>query len=242
MDGARFDHLTAHLGSRLPRRSLAGLVGALSLSLPATGATARKKKCKKPKRKCGRRCVAVQTDPANCGSCRRACAAGEICSEGTCRPRCPAGQKACDGKCIPAGGCCESAECADAEECTEDVCLDNVCRQFSRDDNTSCVGGECRSGVCKNCVARRGSCTTDDQCCGVRTNVIVCALNLHSGLVSCSTNTPRCCGAVGAQCAFDCDCCEGRECQGNVCCNSIGIFCNQGTDCCSGNCVSSACA
>lgn len=243
MDDAKFDQLTMVLNGRLSRRLAAGVLvsGGLALSSARLDAK-RKKKCKPPRRKCGNRCVAVKTDPNNCGSCGFTCAPGETCTEGTCRPRCPTGQKACDGTCIPATGCCEHAECADAEECTEDVCLDHVCRQFSRDDSTPCVGGECRSGICKNCVARGSSCTTDDQCCGARTNVISCASNFHSERISCSTTTLRCCGGVGARCAFDCDCCEGRECRSGVCCNSIGTFCEQGANCCSGTCVSSRCA
>ena len=37
-------------------------------------------------RMCGTACVDVSMDPANCGACGTACAAGEMCNAGTCTP------------------------------------------------------------------------------------------------------------------------------------------------------------
>jgi DNA-binding beta-propeller fold protein YncE len=52
---------------------------------------------------CGNSCVAVQTDPANCGACGNACLAGEACRAGACTEcaaACGAGQRCEDGLCV----------------------------------------------------------------------------------------------------------------------------------------------
>lgn len=52
---------------------------------------------------CGRRCVNLSDDPANCGTCFHSCLSG-TCTNGSCVP-CPTGTTACGGMCCPAGLC-----------------------------------------------------------------------------------------------------------------------------------------
>jgi hypothetical protein len=75
---------------------------------------------------CGVDCVDVATDPAHCGTCDHACAAGEICNAGACA--CPPGQVPCGGSCVdtsadvthcgdcntacPPGAACDAGGCA----------------------------------------------------------------------------------------------------------------------------------
>ncbi|MDP3213212.1 MAG: hypothetical protein Q8S73_03840, partial [Deltaproteobacteria bacterium] len=49
---------------------------------------------------CSGACTDVQTSAAHCGTCGRACAAGESCNAGVCGLACPAGRTACTGTCV----------------------------------------------------------------------------------------------------------------------------------------------
>ena len=62
---------------------------------------------------CDGRCVALEVDPAHCGSCGRACGASEICGLGECRTAevnhcgaenraCGLGERCVDGRCVAA--------------------------------------------------------------------------------------------------------------------------------------------
>lgn len=70
-------------------RALVGLAAG-PLLVPAGAAAKKKKKGKKKKKcrrglkRCGRKCVNVQTDTANCGACGKKCDSGETCAQGTC--------------------------------------------------------------------------------------------------------------------------------------------------------------
>lgn len=99
MDPNRFDALTRSLTSlrhRAPsRRGLlhavgGGLLAAAAVEAPA--ADAAKKPCKGGKKRCGKKCVDVQTSAANCGKCKNKCGANLVCEGGACvaaPDRCP---------------------------------------------------------------------------------------------------------------------------------------------------------
>jgi len=76
---------------------------------------------------CGAVCVNTDADPANCGACDQACAAGEACVSGACALSCPPGQVDCGGACTDTSndpahcGACAAA-CAAAQTCTNGVC------------------------------------------------------------------------------------------------------------------------
>ncbi len=112
--------------------------------------------CSPPKQVCGTGsaavCTNVSTDPANCGSCGNACAAGQVCSGGTCQQTCAAGFTLCGTSCVDLR--------TDPQHCGS---CTNACLL-----GQSCSGGTCQAacttltcgGSC--CPAPLGSAT----CCG----------------------------------------------------------------------------
>lgn len=99
MDPSRIDALARSLRSPRSRRRLvalaAGLAGsavgvpAEAVGVPAEAGSPRKHGKKPPscpagQRRCDGACIDPATDPANCGGCGRACAAGWGCAGGTC--------------------------------------------------------------------------------------------------------------------------------------------------------------
>lgn len=99
---------------------------------------------------CAGRCTSTRTDPAHCGACGRACAAGEACTDGTCAVPCAGTTTRCETACVDlardlanCGSCghrCEAAPGATA----------------------ACNAGRCGVG----CGAGRGDCngSTADGC------------------------------------------------------------------------------
>lgn len=106
MDHSRFDDIAKGLAAP-SRRSLLALAGASALTafLGRDEADAKKKKkCKKPKIKCGKACVNPKTSAQHCGGCGKKCGAGQTCSNGTCvGGECPFGQPGADQACCPPG-------------------------------------------------------------------------------------------------------------------------------------------
>lgn len=45
--------------------------------------------CTAPTTKCGDACVNTQNDAKNCGTCGKACDAGQVCGNGACASTCP---------------------------------------------------------------------------------------------------------------------------------------------------------
>src|SRR5580765_1713206 len=48
---------------------------------------------------CDDKCVQLQLDPNNCGSCGHLCSITQVCANGTCEANCPAGYTLCNGAC-----------------------------------------------------------------------------------------------------------------------------------------------
>lgn len=99
MHHSRIDDLTRFVARRTGRRTLVtgalgGLLVALAPGLQTLDAGARQKPrrskqrlCKKPRRRCGKRCVNVRTNRQHCGTCGRRCKPGHACRGGKCKPR-----------------------------------------------------------------------------------------------------------------------------------------------------------
>ncbi len=86
--------------------------------------------CMAPMTECGGACVAVQSDPANCGACGVACATGQTCAAGVCTGGttvCTPPLTRCAGVCVDlqsdlvnCGACARS--CVTGQACTAGVC------------------------------------------------------------------------------------------------------------------------
>jgi hypothetical protein len=162
MDAMHFDNLARSLVTGASRRDIASALGTLALTLPfasllgftraeakkkkGKGKKKNKKKCKGDTRNCGKKCVAVQSDPRNCGSCGHECATGESCASGQCRggEKCPTGLTRCGGDCVNTQtdeqhcGGCDNA-CANGQTCSGGECATSTCGPGQRD----CGGGLC---------------------------------------------------------------------------------------------------
>lgn len=110
MNRQLFDRLSRRLTHLEGRRSLlhAAIFApvAAGLAVASDGEVKRKRKrkrCKPPRIKCGKKCFDLQKDDANCGACGAACTDGRSCSGGACV--CPADQSFIAGACIPRFGC-----------------------------------------------------------------------------------------------------------------------------------------
>jgi MYXO-CTERM domain-containing protein len=84
---------------------------------------------------CGDVCTLLRTDPANCGACGNACAAGSVCSSGQCVVSCQAGLANCGGACV--NQATDNAHCG-------------AC------GNTCALGSTCRAGKCEAPPVARG--------------------------------------------------------------------------------------
>lgn len=112
MDEDVFDELARTLSAPRTRRGAAGLVAAGLLAALGAEADGKRrtradgaqkgkgrgrgrgkagKRCPAGQKRCGNRCVNLQTDPANCGACGNACGAGQTCTAGACAGLPPAG-------------------------------------------------------------------------------------------------------------------------------------------------------
>jgi glucosylceramidase len=102
---------------------------------------------------CGQVCLAVTTDPLNCGGCGIPCSTGQICRGGVCQ--CVSGML-CNGACLAP----DATHCGD---CTTtcppgQVCSNNAC-------STACSAGEILCGSA--CVVSSGSDAFNCGGCGV---------------------------------------------------------------------------
>lgn len=169
MDGTQFDRITARLAATAPRRVvLGGLGGLLGLEAAAARTAAKnnkkkkkRKKCKAPRVRCGKQCLAAGACCTN-ADCP---IGGQTCVRNGCE--CPAGQVVDDGACtvpcIPACGVCQ--------RCSGGACL-------NLPNGSACPQGKCRDGVCK--PDRSFGCVTSQNQC-VETAVIPCPGNNTAG-------------------------------------------------------------
>ncbi|MFT4040856.1 MAG: hypothetical protein QM692_21925 [Thermomicrobiales bacterium] len=168
MDPSRFDSLARRLTGRLGRRTALHTVGAglaaLALkpapvsTVDAKGNKKKQKRKEKEKRICrnkfgpglgtfcrGVGCFDLQTDPAHCGGCNNACAAGQTCVNGSCTT--PGCTPNCAGQaCGAPNGCgdiCTVGSCPAGQTCSNDgVCVAGNCNPACG-YNLTCQGSTC---------------------------------------------------------------------------------------------------
>src|SRR5688572_911931 len=184
----------------------------------------RKCKCKGGLTKCGKQCLDVANDEANCGACGRACAPGQTCAAGQCtggsttQPVCgdgrAEGSEICDGADLK-GATCQSlgflgGNLACAGNCTYDT---SACTSPSCTTAADCPQGP--AGDCQKAVCDSGTCgfVADDTDTPVDSN-------------PCTTGT--CTAGVPSQVSVA----AGAACAGGVC-NGQGacVGCNTAADC-----------
>jgi len=192
--------------------------------------------CPAGQSRCGGACVALASDPTNCGACGNVCAtavadATATCTNGACGVACGAGYQPCNGACIPTASCCTAADCPGGQclTCTNHACV------------TTCGAGQgCCGGACAdlttdaNCGACGATCTPPQTCGGGGT----------AGVCGC-TPAPSCpqgqqCGTAPDGCGGTLDCgpctggtvCTPVSCQNGLCVHTaISGCCTQDSDC-----------
>jgi hypothetical protein len=207
LDTDHFNAFVLFLDVAAPRRI--ALVGVLSTGLAglrtrlgvetAESKKKKRKKCKGGKRKCGKKCRDLQTDPLHCGSCGNGCDLGKDCVDGNCS--CPEGEKACGASCIPPVECCDDADCEEGGTCSDGTCVcsietalcNGICADLATDGaNCGACGNACDTNGCVN-----GFCTCQSQ---ADCNGCICALRLEDSETACT-------GDVTTQsCSVDADC------------------------------------
>lgn len=158
------------------------------------GAKCRKGKCrcKTGSKRCGKRCVNLKTDRANCGACGKACPTGQSCVDGRCRggdaqqPVAICGNNTaeaaeqCDGTDLRGATCASlglgAGTLACGPGCTyntsgcaqQPVCGDNVAAAAEQCDGTDLKGKTCVSlgmGFTGGTLSCAGNCTFNTSAC-----------------------------------------------------------------------------
>jgi hypothetical protein len=194
-----------------------------------TGGTGGSTGCPSGLTSCSGQCVDVKLDPANCGSCGKACASGQVCSSSACGVNCGGGTTLCGSACAdtnndPANcGSCGNV-CAVGELCAAGQC------------GVSCSGGTTLCGqVCANLQNDPANCGTCGTACsaGQVCSAGQCGVTCVGGTTLCGatcvqTDTdPNNCGACGTTCA------SGQVCSSGAC----GVSCGGGTTLCASLCT-----
>jgi hypothetical protein len=127
---------------------------------------------------CGDKCVQLQLDPNNCGSCDHLCSITQVCANGTCQANCPVGYTLCNGSCTnmqsdtqncgKCGSVCGGANAAPT--CNAGTCTLTCTSTFSDcnksptdgcevdlssdDKNCGACGHDCLGGACAGSVCQ----------------------------------------------------------------------------------------
>ncbi|MBI4701413.1 MAG: hypothetical protein HY744_09675 [Deltaproteobacteria bacterium] len=200
---------------------------------------------------CAGACVSPETDPANCGACGKACAAGESCHKGKCVLGCAGGSTACGGKCVDMAndpvncGACDAA-CAEGEVCQGGKCGlfcaggTTKCEQKCVDTQTdaancggcgkACAEGEvCQGGKC-GLLCAGGTTKCEDKCVDTQSdaaNCGGCAQACPPGYVCWAANCSLLCGGESTKCGDKCV--DTANDPAN--CGGCGKICVQGQVC-----------
>ena len=143
------------------------------------------------------------------------------------------GDDTCEGtendvNCAIDCGCTVPADCDDANECTVDDCVANVCQNTPVADGTSCNAGAdlCCGGSCASVACNvNGDCDDGDAC-----STDTC-LNGGTCSATCDNAFPACQNGDGC-CPPGCTFTNDDDCP----CGGQNAPCSVNGDCCSGNC------
>jgi hypothetical protein len=180
--------------------------------------------CPQNTQSCGGQCVNIKTDPANCGSCGKACSPGWSCAFGFCKLDCDAGATACNGKCVDTssdmnncGGCGNSCfdggifiDAGDAgggsTQCLQGACT-LVCSGGLKKCNGDCVDTMSDTNNCGQC----GNACSGNQTC---VNGLCCATGQSNCNGTCADlqTDPNNCGTCGNKCPNNSPTCAGGVC------------------------------
>lgn len=247
MDAHVFDALARGLSTvRTRRRLIAAAVGLLApgaLQSPDVAVAANKKpgSCRKPLKRCGKKCVNLASSATNRGACGARCGAGKTClNKKCCAPDqrcgaacCPVGQTCQAGACVTSGGggggetcaetcgngCCDAASGACARGETPQACGKNGQQCRVRDAGQGCKEQQCCDGDSRRCDADAG-------CCGEK--------QCRQGM--CCTPNGKSPSAIQPRC------CEGQDVvRFSRCCRPLGEACEHGNTCCDGSCNEDRC-
>lgn len=119
----------------------------------------------------------------------------------------------------PPQSCTDNSQCDDGNACTTDVCNTGTCSHtaVTCNDSNACTTDSCNpaSGCVFTAISCNDgvSCTTDS--CNPATGCVyawpACGLNDGCCGPGCNSgNDPNCCGATGASCTSNSQCCSGR--------------------------------
>jgi len=229
MDGSQFDQLARAFGASHTRRGVVALTtvaGALSLlGLQGADGKKKKKKCKAPKVKCGKKCL-----PA--GSCctDADCGGNGVCQGGTCA--CFTGFRSCNGSCIPAGNCCGDADCGGGV-CTSGQCQclggTKPCGRQCIPESACCTQADCpnpdacttcQGGVCNRCASGQmclanGSCGDICSQSGACNAANTCSCNVNGGDDVCRETITT------TQCTSRPTCTTTATCPAGTVCSSV---------------------
>lgn len=199
---------------------------------------------------CDGTCVDIQVDPANCGVCGTACAAGQVCSGGSCTATCGGRLTKCgrDG-----GGYCanlssDNANCgACGAQCgAGEACSGGKCTLTCGSGRTMC-SREAGVRYCANLSTDNGNCGACGSSCGAGQVCSggQCALTCGSGLTLCGP------ADAGADAGSDAGADAGSDAGGahgaapycanfstdNANCGACGNVCGAGKVCSGGKCA-----
>lgn len=157
---------------------------------------------------CGDTCVDPQTDPKHCGTCSKACAAGQVCAAAACT--CTTGLTACGAACVDTAS--DPKNCgACGTDCGAMVCASGKCTGTCPGTTTNCAG------ACVDTKTSAIHCGACGKACPAGTTCVGGACACPSGKTLCGdtcvdaqTDVANC-GGCGKACG------AGQSCTAGAC-------------------------